>query len=332
MKNKVAIRVAAFGLLLFGMIACEVYLQLRPSGAPESSNAPDATAEPAAATPAPSPRIAPPLHTSASALPPTAAAPVLRTLAAPPISSSATSDAKQRRDQGLVEFKVLHGLVIAYGDIVLGQVPDGYTGARGFTEVRPVQLWDTPVIPYVISSTLPNPQRVQTAIDYFNKNTTVSFVPYNGEKDAIVFEQGSDPMCLSLVGRQGGLQPIRLSDDHCPPPAIMHEMLHALGFVHEQMRPDRDNYVEILWDNIDPKAWPQYDMAPDALIARPLQDTPFDYQSIMLYRTDEFAAHPGSPTMRSKTDSPIAPSATGLSPQDLQSLLKIYHPEDVPHL
>lgn len=30
----------------------------------------------------------------------------------------------------------------------------------------------------------------------------------------------------------------------------MHEILHTLGVYHEHMRPDRDDYVTIVWENI----------------------------------------------------------------------------------
>jgi len=36
--------------------------------------------------------------------------------------------------------------------------------------------------------------------------------------------------------------------------AVMHELLHSLGFFHEQTRPDRDNFVTIHFDNIMPGA------------------------------------------------------------------------------
>ena len=40
---------------------------------------------------------------------------------------------------------------------------------------------------------------------------------------------------------------------------IQHEFLHALGFGHEQNRPDRDNYVIVQKQNIQSSALRQYE-------------------------------------------------------------------------
>ena len=32
----------------------------------------------------------------------------------------------------------------------------------------------------------------------------------------------------------------------------VHELLHTLGFVHEHTRPDRDNFISVNFDNIEP--------------------------------------------------------------------------------
>ena len=58
--------------------------------------------------------------------------------------------------------------------------------------------------------------------------------------------------CTSNVGMQGGEQKLTIADECDDAASITHLILHALGLWHEQSRPDRDQYVEILWENIYP--------------------------------------------------------------------------------
>ena len=32
----------------------------------------------------------------------------------------------------------------------------------------------------------------------------------------------------------------------------IHEIIHALGYLHEQQRPDRDSFIRVNYENIDP--------------------------------------------------------------------------------
>merc|ERR1711974_223783 len=65
--------------------------------------------------------------------------------------------------------------------------------------------------------------------------------------------QTTDPGCWSLLGRAGGEQRLNLAKGCERSGTIIHELIHAWGFFHEHQRPDRDNFVKILWENIDPK-------------------------------------------------------------------------------
>lgn len=58
--------------------------------------------------------------------------------------------------------------------------------------------------------------------------------------------------CWSSVGRLGGEQDLNLQSPGCLSTlgTPVHELMHALGFHHEQTRSERDEYVTILWENI----------------------------------------------------------------------------------
>lgn len=63
---------------------------------------------------------------------------------------------------------------------------------------------------------------------------------------------------------------------------IAHEVAHALGFWHEQSRPDRDYYVRVRWENIDRDSKGQFLKEQPADVDN--GGVPYDYGSIMHYR------------------------------------------------
>uniref|UniRef100_A0A8B9LFM1 Metalloendopeptidase n=1 Tax=Astyanax mexicanus TaxID=7994 RepID=A0A8B9LFM1_ASTMX len=90
--------------------------------------------------------------------------------------------------------------------------------------------------------------------------------------------------CYSSVGRTGGKQVVSLSTRGCVYHGIVqHELNHALGFYHEHTRSDRDRYVTINWQNIDPTM--QYNFNKENTNNL---NTPYDYSSVMHYGKTAF--------------------------------------------
>lgn len=85
----------------------------------------------------------------------------------------------------------------------------------------------------------------------------------------------------SEVGYQGSRQEMSIvSWDYIY--VIAHEICHALGFKHEHSRTDRDNYVQINWDNIIDDE--EYNFE----IAETINLTDYDFDSVMHYAACDF--------------------------------------------
>ena len=76
------------------------------------------------------------------------------------------------------------------------------------------------------------------------------------------------------------------------------------GAVHEHSRPDRDLYVSILFDNIEPKSRRNFGKVESQMYNA--RSTPFDISSIMMYGPEDFGVM-DSQGRRKKTIQPLQP-------------------------
>ncbi|XP_056419481.1 astacin-like metalloendopeptidase [Hyla sarda] len=159
-----------------------------------------------------------------------------------------------------------------------------------------------------------------SAMKEFEVMTCIQFVSRSTENDYLSIEDGSG--CWSYVGKMGGKQTMSLSMAGCIKyNIIQHEFMHALGFYHEFTRSDRDDYIDIMWQNISPGDRPYF-----YLDNGNTQDIPYDYNSIVHYTKYALSSVSGQPSMVAKPD-PNVPmgQAIGLDNLDVMKINKIYN-------
>lgn len=145
----------------------------------------------------------------------------------------------------------------------------------------------------------------------------------NPSGDYAFIERGGDGSgCWSYVGRLGGRQVINLQWNGCVyQGTAAHEAIHALGFFHEQSRPDRDDFVNILYHNIIPEYAYAFDKYSWQQVGT--YDVPYDYTSIMHYNSHDFTAN-GQETIQAKNGSPVG-SRGFMTEHDKTKLRRMYN-------
>ncbi|KYG67166.1 hypothetical protein AZI86_09150 [Bdellovibrio bacteriovorus] len=210
------------------------------------------------------------------------------------------------------------GLAVVDGDIVLGEAGPGQIGA-GISRASQLQLWPGGRIPFFIQGDLKNPERVITALGLF-VDSGLQFTPYRDEEDILVF-QTAESGCKSYLGKVGGKQPIWIGPN-CGVTEIAHEIMHAVGFIHEQNRSDRDKYVRVLWDNIMDSAKGNFELFPAELMTAS-GTAPFDFESIMIYQPSAFSRN-NQTTLEPLLNGAVISPSRNLSPSDQARIRRAY--------
>ncbi|XP_050078368.1 astacin-like [Anopheles maculipalpis] len=140
------------------------------------------------------------------------------------------------------------------GDILLSP---SQKGRFAITTDSEDDLWPNATVPYEINAnfTAEQMQTLEAAFAQFENNTCVRFVPRTNET-RFVNITNVNAGCAAHVGR---LAVPYVNNLNLQTPGCMwqvgtpvHEMMHTLGFLHEHSRPDRDEYIIILYQNLAP--------------------------------------------------------------------------------
>jgi hypothetical protein len=152
--------------------------------------------------------------------------------------------------------------------------------------------WEGPVVPYTMSPNLTSVDRTRilAGIAQWEQLTNLRFVARDSQSDYVEFRIGQF-FCSSPVGRQGGKQSVTLEPGFGVD-TLIHELGHALGLQHEHQRPDRDSFVTVDEDKIQPGQGHNFDkLSPADVVVGPT----YDLRSIMHYRASTFGAGGQSP-------------------------------------
>nr|XP_060625968.1 meprin A subunit alpha-like [Anolis sagrei ordinatus] len=225
------------------------------------------------------------------------------------------ADAGELR-QDIPEINSAAGLRLFQGDILLPKKRSALRDEH--------YRWKFP-IPFILADNLDLNAKgvILKAFEGFHLRSCVKFKPYTGEKSYIKFQKLNG--CWSSIGDTKGGQNLSIGAGCDHKAIVIHEILHALGFLHEQTRTDRDDYVKIWWDHVLPDQAHNFNKYGSNYLTD--LNTPYDYESIMHYGPSSFAKNSSLATITTNIPefNGIIGQRLDFSTSDIERLNRMYN-------
>ncbi|XP_058124157.1 zinc metalloproteinase nas-14-like [Anopheles ziemanni] len=209
------------------------------------------------------------------------------------------------------------------GDMVLSleqqdAVKHGYTS---IIDDSITYKWPNGVVPYVLDNSvysLTQRNSIESALQEIELVSCLQFVRRTTQKDYIFVTGSATSGCSSAVGRRGNMQTLSLQPNGClSRGTIIHEFLHALGFVHMHSASDRDFFVTINESAISQQNLRDFSRRNSTQVED--YGIPYDYDSVMHYGPKTYSAN-GEMTIIPKVPGVTIGQRVGLSYKDIKRL------------
>jgi len=148
--------------------------------------------------------------------------------------------------------------------------------------------WTNSIVSYEISDEFTEEYKLKIleAMKMIEEISCIRFQPRNQNlpgETFVTIKHGKG--CSSTIGTYsvGQNLEINLNETRCTEGTIIHELMHTLGFHHENQRRDRDDFIEVHFENILEDRKKEYNITSHTLL-----QTPYDYGSIMHFRDIAF--------------------------------------------
>ncbi|ARS40313.1 hypothetical protein CA265_11870 [Sphingobacteriaceae bacterium GW460-11-11-14-LB5] len=178
--------------------------------------------------------------------------------------------------------------------------------------------WPGGIVYYDLSGLGADTAAALKAMEYISRVSPVTFVQRTTQANYINFVKST--VNTSPIGMIGGAQTVNLVNYNTIG-IIIHEIFHSLGANHEMCRPDRDDYIIVNYDNIDPSGAYNYNKV--SATSYTTIGTPLDIESILMYAADPI----GSPQKITKLDGSRYETcfpSPNMSPADIAGINHMY--------